>query len=168
MKAPALVATAAVAGMLAGCSTATTAPAAPSTAITPTAPGPALTGFGATLAQWQAAHKLDRSVPARNAYLPHTDGNGEDTWQIVMVAGGRVISYTLNVAPSTLSAAEARARQELPADARVLWKHRFGGTCAQEQFRVRDRRRGTWRRPGQRRVRQRRHRNRLAGNRRAL
>ena len=28
----------------------------------------------------------------RRAYLPHI--NGEDTWQIVTVAGGRIISYT--------------------------------------------------------------------------
>jgi hypothetical protein len=46
------------------------------------------------------------------------------------VAGGRVISYTLDEAPSSLRSAKARARRELPADARVLWTR----TCAQEQF----------------------------------
>jgi hypothetical protein len=71
-------------------------------------------------------------VPARNAYLPHLDG--EDTWQVVTVAGGRVVSYTLNVAPSSLSSAEARAHQEMPADTRVLWTRTVAGTCAQEQF----------------------------------
>ena len=50
------------------------------------------------------------------------------------VTGGRVTSYTLNVAPSSLRSAEARARQELPTDARALWTHTFSGTCAQEQF----------------------------------
>ena len=47
------------------------------------------------------------------------------------------LSYgsTLNLVPTPLRAAEARARQELPPDARVLWRHTFGGTCAQEQFR---------------------------------
>jgi hypothetical protein len=80
---------------------------------------------------------LDVSVPARNAYLPRVvgDADGTDTWQVVMVAGGRVDSYTLNLAPTSLRAAEARARQELPPDARVLWRHTFGDTCAQEQFR---------------------------------
>ena len=98
---------------------------------------PALTGFGATLAQWKAAHTLDMSVPARNAYLPRVvgDADGSDTWQIVMAVGGRVNSYTLNLAPNSLRAAETRARQELPPDTRVLWRHTFGGTCAQEQFR---------------------------------
>jgi hypothetical protein len=87
------------------------------------------------LAQWKAAHTLDVSVPDRNAYLPHVaDSGGEDTWQVVTVAGSRVTSYTLNVASSSLGSAEARARQELPADARVLWRHTFGDTCAQEQF----------------------------------
>jgi hypothetical protein len=105
-------------------------------AVAATTSGPALTGFGATLAQWKAAHTLDLSVPARNAYLPRVAGSGsEDTWQVVTVAGGRVISYTLNVAPSSLRSAEERARQELPADARVLWRHTFGDTCAQEQLR---------------------------------
>jgi hypothetical protein len=93
-----------------------------------------MTGFGATLAHWQAAHKLDGTVPARNAYLPHISGNGQDTWEIVTLGNGRVISYTLNIAPSSLAAAEARARQELPADARVLWIRTFGSTCSQEQF----------------------------------
>jgi hypothetical protein len=76
------------------------------------------------------------SVPARNAYLPHVadSTDGEDTWQIVTVADGRVISYTLNVPPSSLRSAEARARQELPTDARVLWRRTVAGTCAQEQF----------------------------------
>ena len=108
-----------------------------SAAAAATTSGLALTGFGATLAQWNAAHKLDVSVPARNAYLPHVAGDtdGSDTWQVVMVSGDRVNSYTLNLAPTSLRAAEARARQELPPDARVLWRHTFGGTCAQEQFR---------------------------------
>lgn len=113
--------------------------AAPSSAaaVATTTSGPALTGFGATLAQWKAAHTLDGSVPTRNAYLPRLvgDADGTDTWQVVMVAGGRVDSYTLNLAPTSLRAAEARARQELPPDARVLWRHTFGDTCAQEQFR---------------------------------
>jgi hypothetical protein len=76
------------------------------------------------------------SVPARDAYLPRVAGDtdGSDTWQAVTVAGGRVISYTLNLAPSSLRSAEARARRELPADAHLLWRHTFGGTCAQEQF----------------------------------
>ena len=109
--------------------------AAPSASAPATTAGPVLTGFGATLARWKAAHTLDASVPARNAYLPRLAGSdGEDTWQVVTVAAGRVISYTLNVMSSSLRSAEARARQELPADARLLWRHTFGGTCAQEQF----------------------------------
>ena len=116
----------------------------PSAAATPdclsqvqgcTTSGPTLTGFGATLAQWKNAHTLDLSVADRNAYLPQVAGSGgEDTWQVVTATGGRVTSYTLNVVPSSLKSAEERARQELPADARVLWTHTFGDTCAQEQF----------------------------------
>ena len=118
---------------------ATTAGPTPSAAHS-TAPAttarPAPTGFGATMAQWKAAHTLDMSVPARDAYLPRVAGDPDDsdTWQVVTAAGGRVISYTVNVVPSSLRSAEARARQELPADARVLWTRTFGGTCAQEQF----------------------------------
>jgi hypothetical protein len=100
-----------------------------------TTSGPTLRGFGATLAQWKAAHTLDLSVPARNAYLPHVAGSGgEDTWQIVTAAGGRVASYALNVVPGSLRSAEERARGELPADARVLWSRTFGDACAQVQF----------------------------------
>jgi hypothetical protein len=109
--------------------------ASSSLAATKTTSGPTLTGFGATLAQWNDAHKLDVSVPARNAYLPPVDGSGgEDTWQVVTVSSSRVISYTLNLAPTSLRLAEARARQELPTDARVLWTRTVSGTCAQEQF----------------------------------
>ena len=112
--------------------------ASPSPAVAAaTTSGPALTGFGATLVHWKAAHTLDLSVPARNAYLPRviSDADGSDTWQVVMVAGGRVDSYTVNLAPTSLGAAVARAHQELPPDARVLWRRTFGETCAQEQFR---------------------------------
>jgi hypothetical protein len=109
-----------------------TAPAAATRTTTAPTSGITLTGFGATVAQWRAAHKLDGSVPADNAYLPHIDR--EDTWQLVTVAGSRIISYTLNVAPSSLGAARARARQEMPADARALWTRIVPGTCAQEQF----------------------------------
>ena len=132
--------------MLAGCAGAgpaagpsasppSTPPASPSQAVAEKASGPALAGFGATAAQWNHAHRLDTSVPAGNAYLPHVDGSdNEDTWQLVTVSGGRVTSYTLNVVPASLKLAEARARQELPADARVLWTRTVGSTCAQEQF----------------------------------
>jgi hypothetical protein len=134
--------------VLAGCAAAnpaagpsTSRPPSPAASSSPAAAAaatarPALTGFGATLAQWKTAHTLDVKVPARNAYLPRVAGDtdGTDTWQVVTVAGGRVISYTLNLAPSSLRAAEARARRELPADARLLWRRTFGGTCAQEQF----------------------------------
>ncbi len=109
-----------------------TARAVATPTTTATMSGQRLTGFGATLAQWKAAHTLDVSVRARNAYLPHLDG--EDTWQVVAAPGGRVSSYTLNVAPSTLRSAEARARQEMPSDTRVMWTRTVAGTCAQEQF----------------------------------
>ena len=110
--------------------------ASPPRAAARTSSGPALTGFGATLAQWKAVHALDVSVPARTAYLPRVAGSadGEDTWQLVTAAGGRVNSYTLNVTASSLRSAEVRARQELPVDARVLWTRTVAGTCAQEQF----------------------------------
>jgi hypothetical protein len=95
----ALVVIAGIAGCHSKATTAASSPAASAPAAAATTPGPALTGFGATLAQWKATHRLDVSVPARNAYLPHLDG--EDTWQVVTVAGGRVNSYTLNMPPSS-------------------------------------------------------------------
>jgi len=149
-RAAALLGTAVIVGGVSGCSgTASNSAAPPSrpaassstaAAVPATAPaaasaatsGPALTGFGATVAQWKAAHRLDRSVPARDAYRPQV--GGEDTWQVVTVVGGRVISYTLNVAPSSLRSAEARARREMPADTRVLWARTVAGSCSQEQF----------------------------------
>jgi hypothetical protein len=112
-------------------------PSGTATSSSPAAAGTtALTGFGATLSQWKAAHTLDVSASAQDAYLPHVAGStdGEDTWQVVTVADGRVISYTLNVAPSSVRSAEARARQELPADARMLWTRTVAGSCVQEQF----------------------------------
>lgn len=135
----ALTVIAGIAGSHSKATTAASSRAASAPAAVATTPGPAVTGFGATLAQWKAAHRLDVSVPARNAYLPHLDG--EDTWQVVTVAGGRVNSYTLNVPPSSLSSAEARARRELPAGTRVLWTRTVPGSpgvpgedCSQEQF----------------------------------
>lgn len=76
--------------------------------------------------QWNASHSLDPAVPAGNAYLPHVSNGVDeqsDTWQVVNFGGGgdRVNSYTLNVPPTSLAAAVARARQELPADATLLW-----------------------------------------------
>jgi len=132
---------ASIIGTVSGCSGNTVKSAAPSNSVTAratttttaTTPGRGLTGFGATLTEWKAAHKLDTSVPAGNAYLPQVDGY-EDTWQLVTVAGGRISSYTLNVVPSSLISAEARARREMPTDARVLWTRTVPGTCAQEQF----------------------------------
>jgi hypothetical protein len=69
-----------------------------------------------------------RSVPARNAYLPHL--GDEDTWQLVTAAGGRVISDTLNVSPSSLSKAVARARREMRAGTRSLWTRTVPGACS--------------------------------------
>jgi hypothetical protein len=147
MKCRAALAVGALAVVLAGCAagsatghtkTVVTINPSVSPAAAATKTGPSLTGFGATLAQWQAAHSLDRTVPARDAYLPHIGPDGQDTWEVVTVAGGRVISYTLNVPPSSLKAAEARARRELPADARVLWtrtgRGSYGNACSQVQF----------------------------------
>jgi hypothetical protein len=128
----ALIIIAGIAGCHSKATTAASSSAASAPAAAATTSGEPLTGFGATLAQWKATHRLDVSVPARNAYLPHLDG--EDTWQVVTVAGGRVVSYTLNVPPSSLSSAEARARQEMPADTRVLWTRTVPGKCSQEQF----------------------------------
>lgn len=138
MKASAEAAVRTKATPSAGASTppsAAASPNCPAQAQGCTTSGPTLTGFGATLTHWKSAHTLDLSVPARNAYLPQVAGSGgEDTWQIVTATDGRVTSYTLNVVPSSLRSAEERARQQLPADAKVLWTHTFGDTCAQEQF----------------------------------
>lgn len=96
-----------------------------------------MTGFGATLAQWNASRTLDVSVPAGNAYLPKVSGAGDprtDTWQEVMAPADRINSYTLNVTPTgSFSSALARARQELPADAALLWSASLG-PCYEAEF----------------------------------
>jgi hypothetical protein len=76
---------------------------------------------------------MDPAVhPTNSGYMPLVDGT--DTWQGLTLTSGRVTDYALNVAPSSLQAAEARARLELPADAQELWSHTFGASCSMEEF----------------------------------
>ena len=50
------------------------------------------------------------------------------------MAAGRVISYTGQPGTQLAEVRRGRVRQELPADARVLWRHTLRDICAQEQF----------------------------------
>lgn len=121
--------------------------ASPATvAVTVAAPPPAATpsvrGFGATMADWQATHTLDSTVVTKDAYLPHVVGGDDprlDTWQLVSLNdGNRVSSYTLNVTPTSFAVAVTRARQELPADATMLWSApltgNVGNSCYEAEW----------------------------------
>jgi hypothetical protein len=75
-----------------------------------------LTGFGATMAAWNAHHR-----PAAAAYSNVTPQDG------------RVVEYTVTTGSSSLPTAIKRAKDELPADARQLWATQKGN-CYQVEL----------------------------------
>jgi hypothetical protein len=89
------------------------------------------------LKEWRAAHVLDTTGSADDAYLPRVPGepSGTDTWQILMLDDGRVSQYQLTITPTTLPKAQERARRELPADAVLVWSRTVPGKCTQQGFR---------------------------------
>lgn len=105
----------------------------PATATThPAAPVDTLTGYGATVARWNATHKVDPSYTAGSAYnpdpsLPPANGRTADTYVAVQPLGGRVTDYTINMAATPLSGAETVVGREFPADTRLLWAQPLTG-----------------------------------------
>jgi hypothetical protein len=75
-----------------------------------------LTGFGATMATWNADH--------RTASAAYSNVTPQD---------GLVVEYTVTTATSSLAAAIKRAKDELPADARQLWATQKGN-CYQVEL----------------------------------
>lgn len=105
------------------------------TTVHPAANAPAadtLTGYGATVARWNATHHADPSYAAGSAYnpdasLPEANGRTADTYVGVQPLGGRVTDYTLNMAATSLSGAETVVAHEFPTDTRVLWSQPLAG-----------------------------------------
>lgn len=90
----------------------------------------ALTGFGATEADWRAHHRLDELHGAGRAYdpdpsLPQVNGHVGDRYILVQIDSGRVDGYTLKLVHSALAAAIDAAKRELPADATVVWQRQL-------------------------------------------
>ncbi len=75
-----------------------------------------LTGFGATMAAWNAHHRA-----AAAAYSN------------VTLQSGRVVEYTVTTGASPIASAIKRAKDELPADARQLWAAQKGN-CYQAEL----------------------------------
>jgi hypothetical protein len=115
------------------------APPPTETATTPppTATAPALTGFGATDAEWNATHTDDLMAKIRGVAYDHdpTFGGGvSDKYLDVQHQDGRVLSYTLNLhAGTSLATAQRAAAAELPADAVILWTATKDG-CEQTEM----------------------------------
>jgi hypothetical protein len=106
--------------------TTTTHPAAPNV------PADTLTGYGATVARWNATHHADPSYAGGSAYnpdpsLPPANGRTADTYVAVQPLGGRVTDYMMNMAATSLSGAETVVAHEFPADTHVLWTQPLAG-----------------------------------------
>ena len=112
--------------------TAAATPSATSPAI------PALTGIGATTAQWDASHTpnpfFDNGrVYANDPTLPSYLANHGAVYIAVQRAGDRIVSYDLNTEPAALANAIERVRRELPPDATLVWTQPLD-TCYRVNF----------------------------------
>lgn len=111
-------------------STSSPASSSPATAQAPdsSVTGPskdALTGFGATVSAWNTHHTADTRYAAGSVYdpdpsLPSHGGAPADYIQVTP-QDGRITDYIINTPGLPIGAAIARARQELPPDARERW-----------------------------------------------
>ncbi|MBI1759526.1 MAG: hypothetical protein HYR62_09930 [Actinobacteria bacterium] len=101
---------------------------------------PALTGFGATDADWRSRHLPDPARPAGTAYnpdplIPAVDGKMGARYFDVVHTAGRVLGYTVAIDPgSGLAGARRTALAELPGDAREVWSAPLG-SCSLVQLR---------------------------------
>ena len=85
---------------------------------------PSVTGFGATLMEWNKSHVADTRFAANTAYNPDQnlpDQRYNDRY-ILISRSGRVLSYEMRLAGSpNIDTAKGAALNELPPDATVVW-----------------------------------------------
>ena len=115
----------------------TTPPAGTATAMPPpTARAAAtITGFGATIADWNSLHRKDPTVVDGTAYDPgavtYAHGTADRFIDVRTSDAGRVVAFTEQMAPHTgVGTARYEASAELPADAFTIWL-RSTATCEQ-------------------------------------
>jgi hypothetical protein len=83
---------------------------------------PAVTGYGATDAAWNAAHTRDSKYAPGAVYNPDPSLNTGDEYTQVLHQDGHVTGYDLHFANVPISQAKAEAfAQDLPSDATQLW-----------------------------------------------
>jgi hypothetical protein len=118
-----------MAGMLAACG---------GTAQPPPTPRPSstITGFGATVADWNASHIADADFAPGSVYnadptLPSIDGHTGARYVTVRGSNGRITNYSMNLHAEPIAAARADVIREVPPDATVLWAQ-ARDTCYQE------------------------------------
>lgn len=95
-----------------------------------------LTGFGATVAAWNAAHQADQdsSLVKNCCYLPKIKFYGQsglqDTWAAVLTADNVIYGFTHDFAPHTTEAEATAAirREDLPPDAQLV-QAKVGDGC---------------------------------------
>ncbi|HEV2640137.1 MAG TPA: hypothetical protein VGX23_33695 [Actinocrinis sp.] len=124
---------------------ATTKAAAPvivlRTSAAPAAPVDNLTGFGATVATWDAHHTADPTFNAGSAFdadpnLPQINGNEGARYAAVNYEGGLVLDYQVDEPTGmTVTAAFSDViSRELPPGTTVLWKlDQSANGCNQEE-----------------------------------
>lgn len=105
----------------------------------PAEPADPLTGFGATVATWDANHTADDNFDPGSAFdpepnLPQNDAREGDRYVTVQYSGGLVTDYQVNEPNgTTVTAAFADVvARELPSDTVVMWKLDQTG-CEQEE-----------------------------------
>jgi hypothetical protein len=95
-----------------------------------------LTGFEATVADWNSAHTASAYCQPGSCYnddpnLPPSNGHEASDYFAVQANGGRITNYQMEFRPGTdQSQATTRALTEFPADVQVLWSVQKG-SCSQ-------------------------------------
>lgn len=90
----------------------------------PSRPLPALSGYGATQAAWNASHTKDRSSVANTAYGPiqHAGDGYTDTYVSLLWTRGRALNYQMRFPDGTsILSAESQVMHQFPGDAQILW-----------------------------------------------
>src|SRR5581483_9486750 len=88
-------------------------------------PSVALSGYGATLTEWNASHTEDTHFSANSSYDPTSGlGNGyTDKYTSVLFSGGRSLGYQIGFPTGTSIASAVNAvMQGFPPDTTILWQ----------------------------------------------
>lgn len=102
----------------------------------PVPSGPKLRGFGATTAEWDAAHTAVPGFAPGTVYdadpnLPQVNGHEGSRYYAVLHEGGRVLQYDMAFANLPVSQIEAQiVASEFPPDAHKVW-FAVKDSCAQ-------------------------------------